>query len=292
MDPLKIKKILFPVDFSARCDGAAHYVEAFTGRFQAELVLLHVVESPGFLFGSPEAAGVTLRRVQEDRLGQARQKLNEYLGTEMRHYEVRRVLLEGDPSHEIVRYAHEHDVDLIMLPSHGFGPFRRFVIGSVTAKVLHDAFCPVWTGVHLEQAPPLEAIAFRNILCALDLSPNSERALSWAARLAREHLAKLAVVHAVPEITALPARYMDAGFSSMLAQKARDEITALLEKMKSEGEVVIGWGDPAKAVRTAAEEIKADLVIIARGSAAEGLGRLRTHAYGIIRNSPCPVVSV
>jgi nucleotide-binding universal stress UspA family protein len=80
------------------------------------------------------------------------------------------------------------------LPTHGLGAFRRSLIGSITAKVLHDAECPVWTGVHLAQAPPLG--------------------------------------------------------------------------------------------------LQSDLLIIGRSPASGVLGRLRTHAYSIIRRSPCPVLSV
>ena len=52
---------------------------------------------------------------------------------------------------KIVELAHESpDQTVILMPTHGYGPFRRFILGSNTAKVLHDADCPVWTGVHLE----------------------------------------------------------------------------------------------------------------------------------------------
>ena len=99
---------------------------------------------------------------------------------------VDRVLVEGDPAIEIVRAAHEGNFDLIVMPTHGYGPFRRFVLGSVTAKVLHDADCPVLTGAHLADLNPATPIFFRNIVCAVDLGPQSGQALvagprSWLA---------------------------------------------------------------------------------------------------------------
>ena len=51
-------------------------------------------------------------------------------------------------------------------------------------------------------------------------------------------------------------------------------------------------GDPTHAICAAAARIQAGVLVIARGSAAGGFGRLRTNAYAIIRQSPCPVVSV
>jgi hypothetical protein len=50
--------------------------------------------------------------------------------------------------------------DLIMMPTYGMGSFRRHLIGSVTAKVLHDVACPVWTAAHVEtqRAPSRVAV--------------------------------------------------------------------------------------------------------------------------------------
>jgi hypothetical protein len=79
-----------------------------------------------------------------------------------------RVIEEGDPAHAIVDYAHKRKIDLIMMPTHGYGPFRQFLTGSVTAKVLHDARCPVWTSAHSERTSPRAAAEYRNILCAVD----------------------------------------------------------------------------------------------------------------------------
>jgi hypothetical protein len=59
----------------------------------------------------------------------------------------------------IVEFAHNNNITLIAMPTHGYGLFRRFLLGSVTAKVLHDADCPIWTGVHMEAAPPRDTHA-------------------------------------------------------------------------------------------------------------------------------------
>src|SRR5215470_72419 len=107
--------------------------------------------------------------------------------------------MRGDPAQQIVDFAHSGKFDLIMMPTHGYGRFRRFIIGSVVAKVLHDADCPVWTGVHMETVPRLEDIAFRQIVCAIDLddAPGC-RALRWGAQFAAEFGAALTIVHAIP----------------------------------------------------------------------------------------------
>lgn len=54
---------------------------------------------------------------------------------------MKRVLRSGEPAAEIVAYANNHDSDLIIMPTHGYGVFRRRLLGSITAKVLHDSDC-------------------------------------------------------------------------------------------------------------------------------------------------------
>jgi nucleotide-binding universal stress UspA family protein len=183
-------------------------------------------------------------------------------------------------------------MNLIALPTHGYGPFRRFILGSVTAKVLHDADCPVWTGVHLEQAPKVGAIAFRNVVCALDLGPQSRKALSWAAEMASEFKARLVLVHAHPCIESKPGEYFDRDLSADLAKSAREELEQLRDAAGAEADMVVEGGDAPHVVCRAAQAHNADLLVIGRGSAAGLFGRLRTNAYAIIRQSPCPVVSV
>jgi len=95
-----------------------------------------------------------------------------------------------------------------VMPTHGYGPFRRFILGSVTAKVLHDAECPVWTGVHLE-ASSTQTVHFRQVTVALDLGPQSERTLMWASRFAKDSGAKLALVHAMPAFDGQAGEYFD-----------------------------------------------------------------------------------
>jgi nucleotide-binding universal stress UspA family protein len=277
-----LAKILLPVDFSERCLGAARYARALAGRFGSEITLLHVLEPVRYEFSTLEFGGTVMNDLLANRHEQARQQLELFLAAELAGARVQRVLLDGDPAQKIVQHAHSEHADLIVVSTHGYGPFRRFILGSVTAKVLHDADCPVLTGVHMEAAPAAASIAFRTILCAVDLGPQSGRALEWASRMAGEFGARLIVVHAVPalEVTA------------QLAAAAKDELARLGKELAPQREVVLEGGDPPSVVCRTAERFSADLLVIGRGSAAGIFGRLRTNAYAIIRQSPCPVVSV
>jgi nucleotide-binding universal stress UspA family protein len=203
---------------------------------------------------------------------------------------VNRTVVHGDPAQQIVATAKESGTDLIMMPSHGLSVFRSFVLGTVTAKVLHDADCPVWTGVHLEKAPVLDAIRFEKVLCAVDLGPQSEKALRWAAGFADEHSAELIVVHAVPEVR--PYEYFDLPPVTGMEVYGRARLRNLLNELGITARMIVTVGEPAKAVSQIARAENVDQMVIARGVIAENLGRLRTHAYALIRSAPCPVVSV
>jgi nucleotide-binding universal stress UspA family protein len=272
------KKILFPVDFSERCDSAARMVETFTGHFEAELTLAYVLEPRTYNDIIVDAAGIS------------EQQLGAYLADELKPFEVRRVMLDGDPARAITHYAHSRGFDLIMLPTHGYGAFRRLILGSVTAKILHEALCPVWTGVHMEQVPRLEDIAMRKIVCAVDLGKQSCPTLSWAARFAAEFGAELVVVHAVPEEPE-PGEGAER-FQEELILDASRKIAGMQESLGSEGKALVVAGDAAATVCACAGQEKADLLVIGRSVTGGLIGRLRENAYSIIRQSPCPVVSV
>jgi nucleotide-binding universal stress UspA family protein len=229
--------------------------------------------------------------VTKEKLELKQTRLNLFLPSLEEHVQVKRVVVSGDPARKVVEHAESEGSDLIMMPTHGYGPFRRFILGSVTAKVLHDAVCPVWTGVHLEQTPPVELSGIRSIVCAIDLDTKAENILRWSAKVAMEYGARLTIAHAVPSTDARPDKYFDTEFTSSLVHMTREDIANRLRSANVEATICVGSGDVAKFVHHAAASHKADLVLIGRSEPGL-LGRLRTHGYSIVRESPCPVLSV
>lgn len=275
------KRILFPVDFSDRCTDAARMVETFTGHFQSDLTILHVIQP------------LTYNDLPVDTGELVEEQLKTYLADELKQFDVHRVLMRGDPGHQIAEFAHTGNFDLIMLPTHGYGRFRRFIIGSVAAKVLHDADCPVWTGVHMESVPRLEDIAFRKVACAVDLGdPQSCQALRWATQFAAEFDASVTIIHAIPAAKESANVYAYEQMNQELVRTARQKIEAMQDSFGSEADVSIMLDEVPQAVRHGVEQASADLLVIGRSAEHGVIGRLRTNAYSIIRQSPCPVVSV
>jgi len=288
---LPIAKILLPVDFSERACHAAPFAILFAEHFQSEIVLAHVLP-PHYDITMAEMGSGMLDDLLAQRRERAERSTREFLGRELAHLRVRRLLLEGDPAREIVACARGEQANLIMMPTHGYGPFRRMLLGSVTAKVLHDADCPVWTATHMESAHAGSA-ALRHILCAIDLKPGSAGAIEWSVRVAAEFGAKLTLVHSLVELDPRTEEYhYSPEWRQFLIDAAQREIAALQKEAGTSAEVRLTLGPADKAVCEDARAAQADLLVIGRGLEAGVLGRLTSDAYAIIRQSPCPVVSV
>ncbi len=289
----RVAKILFPVDFSPRSKRAAHYAGMLACRFRSELTLLHVMPPfDGYPIYAMEAAVGSL-----DPMGplgdELTQQLDQFANDQFPRLQTTRLVLEGDPAARIVETAASGHADLIVMPTHGYGRFRRFILGSVTAKVLHDADCPVFTGTHLEEENGADAGLFQNILCAIDLGPQSQSVLKWGAAMAAELHAKLHVVHALPALEAGQARYFDQDWRIDLERSECVDLEKLVaEAGLKKANVLLNNGEVSRVVCNAAKATGADLVVIGRHAGAGIFGRLRQHAYAIVRESPCPVVSV
>lgn len=282
-----MKHIIFPVDFSPRSNCAAPFVAEMARRQNARVSLLAVAQPfyAGGLAGPPMIdPQLILDGVKSDLDGA-------YL-KDFADLSVDRVAVLGDPGREIIDFIAANKVDLVMMPTHGYGPFRQLLLGSITAKVLHDAHIPVWTTAHTGEAPDREHLAMRRVLCAVDASPASIELMRSAAGWCKLLGATLRLVHAVPAIEAWPERNMDQEFEETLRDNARRTIQDLEKAADIEVPVCVGAGPVPDVVREEAMQHKADLIVIGRGALQDTLGRLRTHSYGIIRNAPCPVLSL
>jgi nucleotide-binding universal stress UspA family protein len=289
-------KILFPIDFSERSVSAARYVRTLGCRFRPEITLMHVLPAPAYGVGSLESGPLMVEEAWEEQQRRAQEDVAEFATRELSPFRVHPTVLEGDPATAIVEKAHSERADLIVMATHGYGPFRRFILGSVTAKVLHDADCPVWTGAHLPAVPAGEQasqqVPVKQIVCAVDLSSYSENVLDWAARLAKSFDARLFVIHAIPALAPAEEDYYQQGWREDLASGAKHQLDGLQQSVGTKAEQLVVAGDVPHAVCAQTEELDADVLVIGRSSESGLLGRLRTNAYAIIRGAHCPVVSV
>jgi nucleotide-binding universal stress UspA family protein len=288
---ISFKRILFPVVLSRQSREAAPFVAAMVARFSSELLILHVLEPQLSYYPIPAAA--TPAAMEHDRETQSSKQaafellVSEFFSGTFAHPQV----LEGDAAQHIASFARENNVDLIMMPTHGYGPFRRLLLGSVTAKVLHDVECPVWTGVHTDQMWSPASAGWHRFLCAIDEDPRDVPLLKWASQFAREQNVDLKVVHAVHAAAPIAGGESDS-LRDFLFGVARETLEKLQADAGTNFDIRLALGPVSHVVREAALEHRADLILIGRGAIQKGLGRLRSNAYATIREAPCPVISL
>lgn len=264
---LSIANILVPIVFSERCAWSARFAARLADELGSRVTVLHV---------SKKNVASELEAFALKELGSVPHKS---------------VVLDGDPADRIIEFARESKADLIVMPTYN-ARFRTFLIGSVTAKVLHDVECPVLTGVHGAGASFQIPEAFSNIVCGLDDDPGCVPLFHWAREFTSILGARLRLVHALPAVNETSENRGEIEVRRYLLNEARENFRACFASEPEEPAVDLRGGEIARVLREAALMDHADLVVIGRGHADRALGRLRTHTYAVIRNSPCPVLSV
>lgn len=284
-----IQNILFPVDFSSSCVAMAPFVKRSAAITSAKVTLLHVLEiaPSGFeLWVRP------LGEIEEDRRSIARAKFDSFLESEFSVGDNPRLLIAGDAGAGIAQVAREGGFDLIAMPTHA-GVFRRMLLGSTTAKVLNDADCPVFTTRHAETIAPRPA-EHRVWVCAVGLQADSQRVVRYASQASETFGAKLTLVHAVmASESGLPVQVdLEERVQARERRAARQRIEELQRAVGSHAPVRIAVGPIKDALVEAARRLEADVIVIGRSPEPGAAGRLRDLTYAVVRDAPCPVLSV
>ena len=280
--------IVFPVDFSKRCDAVTPAVCALARASKAKLTLLHAVDLPPGAYADwySFSAMVDVESIRRHEGKLLDVFAREYTADLAAH----RVLLDGPPVSSIVKYAEDHGADLITLPTHGYGRFRSLLVGSVTQGILHDAHCPVWTAAHTELGgvPTL----YREVICSTDLSSSTPMLLDWAHRFAQDNNANLAIVHVLPPVADPAHSSSAADFRRQAHEAAKEAYFGYSRDSEVNLPCEFIEGPVGETIAAYARGRDADLVICGRGVIQGTLGRLRTHVLDIIRQAPCPVLSL
>ncbi len=145
-----IKKILYPTDFSQASQAALPLLRDLAQRYGAEVHILHVVDlhSEFLMDGGYMVPLLISYPVEEEQLSEfARKRLNEFVQEHLPDLtgSVKKVIALGKPFAEIVTYAQEQRIDLIVLSTHGHSALGSVLVGSVAEKVVHKAPCAVLT---------------------------------------------------------------------------------------------------------------------------------------------------
>jgi nucleotide-binding universal stress UspA family protein len=143
---ISLKTVLVPTDFSPTSEQALRYAKALADAFGATLHIIHVIEEP---YGQPwavEAYGFSLAALQDEWVKEAQKRIATILTSEeQQRYRAETSTVLGHPVSEILSYARDRQVDLIVMGTHGRGPLGHVVMGSVAERVVRRAPCPVLT---------------------------------------------------------------------------------------------------------------------------------------------------
>ena len=277
-----LEKILVATNFDKDSDQTVQAAVSVAKTFNSEIILLHVIPK---VSGFPTAAGNLKKKVTE-RL----QDIQRYIEkADVRVTET--LMLAGVPFDQILRHADQHDANVIFIGAGEKSDDDPFRLGITAEKVLRKSSKPVWV------VKPDAAEQINNILCPVDFSEPSARALNNAIRLARSFQAKLTVLHAIQPLTVI-LRLSQVGDMDE-ANYVREHHSQLELFLKNFDFHNVDWnqeirqGQPHQEILASAHETRADLLVM--GSVGRsGLSRILmgSVASKVVRQMPCSVITV
>lgn len=295
---VSIERILCPVDLSDFSRNALDYAIGIARWYGAQITALHVVPSVSVPM-PPAGEGLypPLIYSPED-LQQFRSELDAFAG-EPGVPALETQVVQGSVIGEIVRFATELPADLVVMGTHGRSGFERLMLGSVTEKTLRKAPCPVLTvPARAPVVAPVNGL-FDRVLCAVDFSPASLRALALAQSVAGEAGAALCVMHVLEPVSVFEPVVAGApgliASSAELQREARHRIEELItddaRAFTDVAETVVA-GKPYKEILRAAEEQHTDLIVIGAHGGLHGLPAFGSTTNHVVRTARCAVLTV
>jgi nucleotide-binding universal stress UspA family protein len=307
------KKILVPLDLSARALKALQHAQALARRFGSELHLVHITEPlvyPTDLGYAPVVSGDLETELQEG----SRERLAAVVeAVRQAGFTVSGRLQVGRPHTEIVAAAADFGADLVVLTTHGFTGLKHVLLGSVAERVVRHAPCPVWVVRDPEREPASteggvgagdkaketpDVLGLQRVVVATDFSEASRAALEYAAALAQVFRAGLLLVH-VTELPYVEANLADVDtrvFEETTRQQAEEQLSKLVQAHQAAGlsvesRLVVGaaWHETVELAR----ETGAGLIVAGtHGYTGLKHALLGSTAERLVRHAPCPVLVV
>jgi nucleotide-binding universal stress UspA family protein len=286
---VQITNILVATDFSEASDRALDYALSIARRYDARIVVAHVITSDSDIMLAPEIAAQS----HELAIRTAQEEIGEILiSGRLRGVPHETVIDRGALWPTMESLINQHQIDLVVVGTHKVGRFKKILLGSGAEQIFRQATCPVLTvGPAVERDAPNEA-AFKNILFATNFGPGAEREAAYAFSFAQEHQARLTMLKVVTHAD----DYSEEG----LALK-RDAITHELGELAPVGsdswcepQFRMKVGEPVEEILRMAKEMNADLIVIG-ANRSKGLtaGHVpNTRAYRVVCGAPCPVLIV
>lgn len=293
-----IKSVLCPIEFSDLSRHALAHAVVLARWYDARLTVFHAypfpVAPPPVLYGGfPGMAPIgTLPRmtlspleVRDDTVADVK-RFCDPMGTQ--GLDIRFEARPGSAVDSILEEAASLNADLIVLGTHGRSGFGRWVIGSVAEHVLRKAPCAVLTVPPSVTAPPGDPlIMLKRILCPVDFSEASLKALAYGLSIAEETDAELVMLHVVEETP---------GYLRLTEEGAVAKLNAMVPqdaRTWCHPDVLLATGNPFQEIlRTASER---DIHLIVMGVHRRNpvdLMVFGSTTYQVVRAASCPVLTL
>jgi len=286
---MRLANILVATDFSGVSDRALEYALALARRYEAKVIVAHVIDSETEMVLAPEMAVNT----RESIFGAAEEAMGQILiSGRLRGVEHVTVVQEGSLCPTLETLMTKYKADLVVVGTHRLGGLKKMLLGSGAEQILRQAKTPVLTvGPGVAGETPKE-VEFKNILFATEFGLGAEREAAYAFSLAQEHGAKVTLLHVVARVE----DYSEPGLATRTAatEKQLAELVPPGCEAWCETEVRIAVGDPVTAILQVARASKADLLVIGakRKKGFTAAHAVNTKAYRLVGNAPCPVLTV
>ncbi len=291
---LPIQRILCPLDFSEISSLSLEYAQSFAKHYSAELLALHALEPMEVAYPDDEFVEAW-SEARSRRTAEAKARLQALVEAHpSRAPSLEMMVREGRPSDAILAEAERHAADLIVMGTHGRRGMDRWLLGSVTEKVLRKARCPVLVvrkPAHpfISAQPAEDPVRLERLLVCSDFSEPSLRALEHAISLAMEFDAELRILHVVEEI---PGSKEVQEFTEEIQNKLTEPIPAETRewlRLKA----IVRIGRPYQEIIQLALESETDLIIMGvQGRNALDLAVFGSTTHRVIQLGPCPVLAV
>jgi nucleotide-binding universal stress UspA family protein len=286
---VEVTNILVGTDFSPASDRALDYALSLAQRYDARIILAHVITAGTDAMLAPEIAANT----RETAFGAAQEEMGQVLiSGKLRGVHHETVIEEGVLWPTLEALITRYKADLVVVGTHHLKGLKKMLLGSGAEQIFRQAKCPVLTvGPATEGGAPREG-EFKRILFATDFGAGAEREAAFAFSLAQEHQANVTLLHVVSRVE----DYSEPGLASK-NEAVSHELAELIPAgsgLWCKPEIRMQVGEPVEEILRAAKDVKADLIVIGakhkKGLAAGHT--LHTVAYQLAGAAPCPVLTV
>lgn len=278
-----LRNILMAIDFSPSSDAALDYAVAIARRYGSRIYMTHVIRPDVYQLVSPEAMETVLDQARH----YAEQQMAKVLVSGRIRGVPHQVLLgQGELWTVFSQLIEEHEIDLIVVGTHGRTGLKKMLMGSVAERVFRMAPCPVLT---VGPRVPLDAVKRRGprqILYATDFSATAEGAAGYALSLAQEHRSNLSLLHVLEGDR----------FDPVKAAAAENRLKSLVppgDELCCSPEFHVVSGHPADEILKTAGELNADLIVLGVRHPDFSISQLPpATAYKVVCSAHCPVLTI